>query len=113
MKILIARALISRPRLMIFDEACAHLDLKIREFLLETIDELAARRETPTILFITQRIEDISPVFTNGIILKKGKIIANGPREQIISEDSIKNAFDIDVKLIKTENNRYWTILKS
>lgn len=112
MKILIARALISKPRLMIFDEACVHLDLKTREFLLETIDDLAIRKDTPTILFITQRIEDISSAFTNGIILKNGKIIANGSRDKIITEENIRNAFDVDVELVKTANNRYWTILR-
>lgn len=111
MKVLIARALISQPKLIILDEACVHLDLKTREFLLESIEKLASGESCPTILFITQRIEDISPVFAKGIILRKGEIIASGLRDEIISEDNLKLAFDIEAKLIKTKNNRYWTVL--
>ena len=48
----------------------------------------------------------------DGIILKKGKILADGPRDQIITEGNITNAFDIEVSLTKTEDNRFWTVVK-
>ena len=67
-KVLIARALMTNPELMILDEPSVDRDLAGREFLLKTIEELAETRPDLTIVFITQRIEDILPVFNLSLI---------------------------------------------
>ena len=110
MKILIARALLTKPELMIFDEPNVYLDIKEREFLLKTIDNLIKEHPELTIIFISQRIEDILPAFTKGIILNGGKIDSNGSREEILTEENLKKAFDIDVKLVKSSSGRLWAV---
>jgi iron complex transport system ATP-binding protein len=110
-KALIARALISSPELVILDEPFVHLDMKSREFLMESINSLSARENAPTMIFITQRIEDISPVFQNGMIMKNGRIIERGLRDEILSEEAVFDAFDMRVKLHKSENGRYWPVV--
>lgn len=109
-KALIARALISSPELVILDEPFVHLDMKSREFLMESINSLAARENAPSMIFITQRIEDISPVFQNGMIMKNGRIIERGQRDETLSEDAVFKAFDMKVKLHKSESGRYWPV---
>ena len=52
---------------MILDETRAHLDLKSREFLLETIDDLVKHKDSSVIIFVTQRIEDITSSFDKGL----------------------------------------------
>ena len=84
-KVLIARALMTNPELMILDEPSVYLDLAGREFLLKTIEELAETRPDLTIVFITQRIEDILPVFNRGMILKSGEIVAHGSRDEVLT----------------------------
>ncbi len=111
-KILIARALLVNPELMILDEPSVYLDIAGREFLLETIGELAESRPDLTIIFITQRIEDIMPVFNRGMILKSGNIAAYGEREEVLTEANLKNAFDLDIRLIKTSSGRLWTVIE-
>ncbi len=111
-KVLIARALMSEPEIMVLDEACVHLDLKAREHLLDIIEKFASRKSSPTVIFITQRIEDIIPLFNKGITIKNGRITASGLREDIITESNIKNLFELDVELVKTANGRYWPIVK-
>ena len=111
-KILISRALMHDPKLMILDEACVHLDLKSRELLLETIDAFAKRENAPTIIFITQRIDDILPVFQRGMILKAGNIIAKGERDEILSEDNLFKAYDIPVKLKTNSAGRMWPVIE-
>ncbi len=111
-KVLIARALITKPKLMILDEPNVYLDITGREFLLKTIEELAQSRPELTILFITQRIEDILPVFHRGIIIKQGQIIARGNRDEILTEAQLKEAFDCDIKLIQTSSGRLWTVIE-
>jgi len=107
-KVLIARALISKPRIMILDEACAYLDLKSREFLLDTIDRLANDNNSPAIIFVTQRIEDIIPALNKGLIISDGRIITSGDREKVLTENNIEKTFNMSVKLIKTKSGRLW-----
>ncbi len=111
-KVLIARALMTNPELMILDEPSVYLDLAGREFLLKTIEELAETRPDLTIVFITQRIEDILPVFNRGMILKSGEIVAHGSRDEVLTEENLKDAFELDIQLIKTEKGRLWTVIR-
>jgi iron complex transport system ATP-binding protein len=110
-KILICRALMHEPRLMILDEACVHLDLKSREFLLDTIDKLAKKEDSPTILFITQRIEDILPSFEMGMILNNGCIQVEGKREDILTEENLFQAYGMHIELHKNSAGRMWPVI--
>lgn len=111
-KVLIARALMTSPELMILDEPSVYLDLAGREFLLKTVEELAVTRPELTIIFITQRIEDILPVFDHGMILKAGNIAAYGSRDEVLTEENLKNAFEMDIQLIRTDKGRLWTVIR-
>lgn len=111
-KVLIARALMTDPELMILDEPSVYLDIAGREFLLSAIADLAARRPDLTMIFITQRIEDILPVFSHGMILKQGQILAHGLREEVLTEENLRQAFDLDIRLIQAKNGRLWTVIE-
>lgn len=110
-KVLIARALMTRPDLMILDEPSVFLDIAGREFLLGAIADLAAQRPELTIIFITQRIEDILPAFSQGLILREGNIIARGAREEVLTEPILQRAFDLPIRLIQGANGRLWSIM--
>lgn len=111
-KVLIARALMTQPELMILDEPSVYLDIAGREFLLNTIAELAATHPQLTIIFITQRIEDILPEFSRGMILRQGRILAHGDREAVLTEPALRRAFDLDIRLIHARNGRLWTVIE-
>ena len=108
MKILIARALLTNPELMILDEPNVYLDIAEREFILQKVDEIAKNRPDLTIIFISQRIEDILPVFQKGIIMNDGKISVEGSRKDVLSEENLKKTFGIDIKLMQTSSGRLW-----
>ncbi len=112
MKILIARALISKPKLMIFDEPSVFLDIAEREFFLKILEKIAKNKDL-TVIFISQRIEDILPEFDYGMILKNGKIIVEGKRENVLTGKNLKTAFNVDIDIIKTPNNRLWSVVKN
>lgn len=112
MKILVARALISSPELMIFDEPSVYLDIAERENFLRIVDRLAKERDDLTIIFISQRIEDILPSFSEGMILKNGQIEVEGQRDEILTSTTLKKAFGVDIRLIKTENGRLWSVVE-
>lgn len=111
-RVLIARALISHPELVILDEACVNLDLTSREILLSAVDELAARPDSPTMVFVTQRIEEITASFDKGMIIKDGRVMASGSREEVLTEENLSRTFDLDVVLDRTADGRLWPIVK-
>ena len=110
-KALIARALIAKPELVILDETCVYLDLKSREYLLEAIDGLAKAENSPTMLFITQRIEEITASFDRGIILGDGRITSCGLRADVLNEANLSAAFGIPIKLYPRPDGRLWPVL--
>ena len=75
-------------------------------------EQVAETRPDLTIVFITQRIEDILPVFNRGMILKSGEIVAHGSRDEVLTEANLKDAFGLDIQLIKTEKGRLWTVIR-
>ena len=109
-KALIARALIGHPALVILDETCVYLDLCSREALLEAIDDLANGLDSPTMIFITQRIEEITSSFNKGLILGAGRIQSMGTRSEVLTADNLSNAFGIRLRLHKRPDGRFWPV---
>ncbi len=110
MKILIARAFMTDPQLVILDEPSVFLDITSREYLLAAVAELARRRDI-TVVFITQRIEDVMPEFSDGLILSRGRIVARGSREQVITRENLRTAFDMPIDFRISRSGRYWPII--
>jgi len=110
MKILIARAFMTDPQLVILDEPSVFLDITSREYLLAAVAELAKRRDI-TVVFITQRIEDVMPQFADGLILSRGRIVARGTREQVITRENLQAAFDMPIDFRISKSGRYWPII--
>ena len=106
-KILIARALLPTPRLLILDEPCSGLDLSAREQLLQTIHQVGTQSRGPTLIFVTHHIEEITPIFTHALIMQSGRILAQGVKEQVLTTPILSQAFGVPVNIIKT-NGRYY-----
>ena len=111
-RVLIARALINSPELLILDEPCVFLDPAGREKLLEELDVLSANNQNLTIIYITQRTEDITPLFQYGILLSQGKIFAEGKTEFLLDENKLSTVFQTPLQLVKGKNGRSWSICK-
>ena len=110
-KFLIARALITSPELLILDEPSVYMDLAGREYLLSEIERFANSRPDLTLIFITQRIEEIMPVFKYGMALKNGTIFKAGSTEEVLTEENLEQIFNIPVKLLKSDNGRFWPVV--
>jgi len=83
-RVLIGRALMAHPRLLILDEPCAGLDPVSREHFLQFIQRLGGRRNSPALILVTHHVEEIMPVFSHVLLLKAGRILAAGPREEVL-----------------------------
>ena len=62
-------------------------------------------------LFITQRIEEITASFDRGIILSDGKIASQGTRSEVLTEKNLSDAFGVPVRLHPRPDGRLWPVL--
>lgn len=93
-KVLIARALVCEPKLLILDEPCIGLDPAARERFLKDMAALAKSDNTPTIILVTHHIEEIDPWIQNVLLLKDGKVLASGAPDEIITNRQMSELFD-------------------
>lgn len=111
-KLLIARALMAAPDLLILDEACNGLDFLSRESLLASIQELAAQENAPTLLYVTHHVEEILPVFSHTLLLRRGTVFAAGPTSEVITSERLSELFETPVR-VNWQNERAWLSVSS
>jgi iron complex transport system ATP-binding protein len=92
-RILIARALMARPRLLILDEPCAGLDPVAREEFLAFLNRLAREKRGPALVLVTHHVEEIMPAFTHALVLRGGAVFAAGPKTRIVTSKTLTGAF--------------------
>ena len=84
-RVIIARALMARPRLLILDEPCAGLDPIAREQFLAFLQRLGSQRDAPALVLVTHHVEEIMPVFSHALLLREGRVIAAGERLRVLT----------------------------
>jgi iron complex transport system ATP-binding protein len=100
-RILVGRALMARPRLLILDEPCAGLDPVAREHFLRFLDGLARRPGAPTLVLVTHHLEEIMPAFSHALVLKAGRVVAAGPRRAVLTARLLGAAFGARARLAR------------
>ena len=96
-RVLIARALMADPSLLVLDEPTNGLDFIAREQLLESIDRIAKNPNAPTLIYVTHHVEEILPVFTKTLFLKEGLVFADGNTSELISSERLSEFFNLPV----------------
>ncbi|MEX0777191.1 MAG: ATP-binding cassette domain-containing protein [Phycisphaeraceae bacterium] len=104
---MIARALVHQPELLILDEPTAGLDIAGREHVLATIELFLNQREHPTVLMTTHHVEEISPRTGQVILLRDGRVLAQGTPPEVITPERLTECFGCKV-YVKRLHNRYW-----
>jgi iron complex transport system ATP-binding protein len=111
-RILIARALMARPKILILDEACAGLDPVARENFLQFLGRLIKIPNPPTILFVTHHLEEITPIFSHVLMLRNGERLASGPVKSCLTSESLSRMFATPV-LVRKKNGKYTLSISS
>ena len=108
-KVLIARALMPDPLLLTFDEPCAPLDLRAREVFLTGIEAIARdeRQKSLSMIYVTHRIDEIPASFSHALLMKKGRVLASGKIDQVITSKNLSGCFDIGVEVRRWRNRLY------
>lgn len=101
-RVLIARALMARPRILILDEPCAGLDPIARDRFLKFIERWGRQPEAPTLILVTHHVEEICPLFTHGLLLKAGRVMAIGSLPAQLTSKNLSDVFGETVRVRKT-----------
>lgn len=105
-KVLIARALINAPKILLFDEPLSGLDIFGREHLLSYIEKLVTKDKSTTIIYVTHKVEEILPIFTHVLLLKKGEIYLKGEKKDVLTNENLSGFFETPTR-INLHKNRF------
>lgn len=106
-RVLIARALMTDPELLLLDEPAAGLDLGGREELVARLADLAADPDAPALVLVTHHVEEIPPGFSHCLILSEGAVLASGLLEDVLTADNLSAAFGQSIA-VDTIDGRYF-----
>lgn len=98
-RVLIGRALMARPRLLILDEPCAGLDPVAREHFLAFLERLGRRRGAPALVLVTHHVEEIMPVFTHALLLRGGSVVTAGTKHAALRSAHVSTTFGAPLRL--------------
>ncbi len=107
-QVLLARALMSDPELILLDEPFAGLDLGARERLLIRLTALAGDRATPPIVLVTHHCEEIPLGFTHAGLVSQGVLVASGPLVDVVTSEAVSSCFGVAVAVGCT-GGRWWS----
>src|ERR1700682_105439 len=98
---LIARALVHEPRALLFDEPSNALDIAAQFQLRDTLRQLA--QSGIAILLVTHHVSEIIPEIDRVILLRKGRIVADGPKSTVLTAAHLSHLFGVPVRLAEHE----------
>lgn len=106
-RLLIARALITKPRLLLLDEPTTGLDLAAREQFLETVDGLSRRNPDLSTVLVTHHLEELPASITHAAVIARGRVVAAGPVDEVVDSATITKAFEHPISVTKGSDGRW------
>jgi iron complex transport system ATP-binding protein len=98
-RVLIARALMTDPELLLLDEPAAGLDLGGREELVARLADLAADPDAPALVLVTHHVEEVPPGFSHCLMLSEGQVVAAGLLPDVLTAQNLSTAFGQEIAL--------------
>ena len=102
-RVLLARALMTDPELLLLDEPAAGLDLGAREALLRLLSRLSASPGAPPSVLVTHHVEEIPVGTTHALLLSRGRVVASGPIAGVLTGPLLTTAFGIPLQVAAIE----------
>lgn len=109
-KVLLARARMARPLLMVLDEPCAGLDPASRESYLSALEGLTQTAADPAIVLVTHHVEEIMPMFSHLLLLERGRAVAAGPTGDLLNEALVRRLYGGTSPELVWRNGRCWAV---
>jgi iron complex transport system ATP-binding protein len=96
-RVLIARALVHKPGALLLDEPCNSLDLAAQQGLRQTMRALATSGKA--IILVTHELADIVPEIQRVVLISRGRVVADGPKEEILRVERLAELFGVNVEM--------------
>jgi len=103
-RLLLARALMDEPELLLLDEPTVGLDLPSRERLIGSLDAMAAANPALPTVTVTHHLEEIPSSSTHALLLADARIVAQGPIAEVMTAELVSRCFDIEVEVAQHGN---------
>jgi iron complex transport system ATP-binding protein len=100
-RVLIARALVHHPRTLLFDEPCNSLDLAAQQSLRQTMSALA--NSGIGIVLVTHELADIVPEIKRVVLMSRGRVAADGPKDEILQVHRLEEVFAVPVEIARRD----------
>jgi iron complex transport system ATP-binding protein len=110
-KVLVARARMTKPYLIMLDEPCAGMDPGAREKFLASLQQLGKQKKIPALIYVTHHIEEILPIFKKVLILKDGKALRSGAKAAVLNGNVLNELYGVRLEIIK-RHGRFWPLIK-
>ncbi len=104
-RLLLAQALLGKPRLLLLDEPLANLDLRNQEAIAQLVAQLA-RREQISVLLVTHDINPVFPVTDRVIYIARGSLVIGSP-DEIITSETLSSLYGAPLQVVRDSQGRY------
>jgi iron complex transport system ATP-binding protein len=102
-RVLIARALVHKPRALLFDEPCNSLDLGAQQKVRQTMSTLA--NAGTAIILVTHELADIVPEIQRVVLMNNGHVVADGSKEDMLQVERLAKLFDVTVQMAQRDGH--------
>jgi len=100
-KVLIARAMISKPKMLILDEPTNGLDMANRAIVVNILNKMRKHKNPPAIIIVSHHLEELPQSLDNILLLKSGKIVSQGQPQKVLTSLNLSKTFGCKVKVLK------------
>ncbi len=109
-QVLVARARMADPWLLVLDEPCAGMDPGARERFLAWLQSLITSPTTPAVLLVTHHVEEITSGFENTLVMAEGRVAAAGATAEVLTPDLLGDVYAAPIRRIERSGGRLWPI---
>jgi iron complex transport system ATP-binding protein len=112
-QVLVARARIVDPLLIVLDEPCAGMDPGVRERFLAWLNALASAGNSCAMILVTHHVEEIMPAFESTLVMRDGRLAAAGRTAEIVTARLLEEVYGVRVSQLPSVEKRLWPIWAS
>ncbi len=106
-RVLLARALVADPELVILDEPASALDLPGREAVVAALEQIGREHPERTLVTVTHHVEEIPPSTTHALLLREGAVSAAGPVDEVLTTEPVSACFGLRVRVWRDDDRRF------